>query len=63
MLHQAFYWLGVVTFSLAAIIGLLEGGLLVLDRIVKTAGIWPDVLRVMNKMTQEKLAAKNSSGE
>jgi hypothetical protein len=54
MINIALWWLGLMTFCAAAMWGLLEGGLFVLDRVLKLFGIWNQVFHVMGRMFREK---------
>lgn len=52
---NTFFWgLGIATFVLAALYGLSEGGLWLLDRLLKSLGIWPAVWNVMCRVYREK---------
>lgn len=40
MVHEAFYWLGVVTFTIAALWGLAQGGIWVTWKICYLLDVW-----------------------
>lgn len=52
---NTFFWgLGLTAFTLAALYGLSEGALWLLDRLLKSLGIWPLVWKVMCRAYREK---------
>ena len=54
MINNFFWGLGLFTFILAGLYGLSEAGFWLLDRLLKSFGIWPQVWSVMCRVYREK---------
>jgi hypothetical protein len=54
MIDGFFYWLGVATFGLAGVYGLLEGGFWLIDKILKALGLWAEFWRVLQRIHRER---------
>ena len=54
MAHEAFYWLGVATFVLAAIGGGLQGAWLVVGWIIRQCGLWGSFRRALQTMYENR---------
>ena len=52
-IHEAFFWLGVIVFTLAAIPTLLNVGMRLIDKIVYQLGIYERFIEVAKKMHKE----------
>ena len=62
MIDAAFYWLGLSVFILAAIYGLSEGGMWLLNKTLRSLGLWSVAWSVMSRMYREKLTADHRLG-